>query len=107
LRGNGIAGSSVQMAIGPKRDTNYFLAHRLDWQQLSDGKRFGVRAQVQDSTGLGVPKFNLNSATIFYETARRKLTLMDFPLEVNGGIEAKVSMYSAYNVYPIRGASLA
>ncbi len=32
---------------------------------------------------------------------------MDFPLEINGGAEAKVSMYSAYNVYPIRGASFA
>src|SRR5215813_13800321 len=37
--GNGIVGSSVQMAVGPSGDINSFFTHRLDWQQVKDGYR--------------------------------------------------------------------
>src|SRR5262249_40851632 len=103
--GNGIVGSSVQMAVGPRGDINSFFTHRVDWQQVKGGYRLGIHAQLQDSATSGLPVFNMNSVAISYETPRTKLSLMDFPLEINGGAEAKVSMYSAYNVYPIRGAS--
>jgi hypothetical protein len=105
--GNGIVGSSVQMAVGPRGDVNSFFTQRMDWQQLKDGYRVGVHAQLQDSATSGLPGFNMSSIAVSYETPRTRLSLMDFPLEINGGVEAKVSMYSAYNVYPIRGASFA
>jgi protocatechuate 3,4-dioxygenase beta subunit len=104
--GNGTIGSAVQVAIGPTGSINTFLTSRLDWHQSSSGRLFTVRGQIQDGTAPGMPAFNMNSVAIGYETQRTRLSVLDFPLQVNGGAEAKVSMYSAYNVYPVRGASL-
>ena len=105
--GHGMVGSAVQMAVGPKGDVNSFFTHRVDWQQLKDGYGLAVHGQFQDGTTSGLPGFNMNSITLSYETPRTRLSLMDFPLEINGGVEAKVSLYSAYNVYPVRGATFA
>src|SRR4051812_42070228 len=78
--GNGMVGSSVQMAVGPRGDINSFFTHRMDWQQVKDGYRVGIHAQLQDGATTGLPGFNMNSIALSYETPRTKLLLMDFPL---------------------------
>ena len=104
--GNGFFGSSMQAFVGPEGNPNFFFLHHLEWQQQNGGNRLSVRGQVQDSTAPGTPLFNANSASIQYSTPQTDLTLMDFPLYVNGGMDAKVSPYSAYNVYMVRGADV-
>src|SRR5206468_2340902 len=69
---------------------------------------FMVRGQAQDTTVSGAPSFNLNSISLSYENSRTRLSLMDFPLEINGGIEAGgITSYAAHNVYTVRGAEVA
>jgi len=104
--GHGSFGSSVQTAIGMDGEPTFFLLHNVEWQQQNGGSRLSIRAQAQDNTMAGAPVFNANLASISYEDARAKVSLMDFPLEVNGGLEAKISPYSAYNVYMVRGADV-
>jgi hypothetical protein len=104
--GNGTFGSNVQVAASPTGGVGTFLTHKFDWHQVNDGRQFTVRGQMQDGTAGGIPAFNMNTLMVGYDSPRTKVSLLDFPLEVNGGLEAKVSMYSAYNVYPIRGASV-
>jgi hypothetical protein len=104
--GNGTFGSAVQVAASPTGGVGTFLTHKFDWHQVNDGRQFTIRGQMQDGTAGGIPAFNMNTLMIGYDSPGTKLSLLDFPLEVNGGLEAKVSMYSAYNVYPIRGASV-
>ncbi|HEY2384953.1 MAG TPA: SdrD B-like domain-containing protein [Terriglobia bacterium] len=104
--GNGTFGSAVQVAASPTGGVNTFFTHKFDWHQLSDGQQFTIRGQIQDGTASGIPRFNMNTLMAGYDSPRMKLSLLDFPLDVNGGLEAKVSMYSAYNAYPIRGASV-
>jgi hypothetical protein len=104
--GQGVVGSSTQVAIAPNGEKTLFLLHHFDWQQRIGDSRLSIRGQAQDSTVPGMPLFNANSASIAYESPRTALTLMDFPLEVNGGMKAKVSPYSTYNAYMIRGADV-
>ena len=102
--GRGYVGSSMQTSMGGAGTPGYLFLHHFEWQQQSDGTRLGIRGQVQDSTFPGAPLFNPNTVSIQYSTKRSELWLMDFPLTVNGGMDAKVSPYSAYNVYMVRGA---
>ena len=102
--GTGYLGSSMQTSIDAAGRPNYFLLHHLEWLQQSPGSRLSIRAQAQDSTLIGAPLFNTNTASVQYSTSRMALSFIDFPLEVNGGMEAKVSANSAYNLYVLRGA---
>ncbi len=104
--GHGSVGTSAQAAIAPNGDAAYFFLHQFQWQEQAKGDRLTIRGQAQDSTIPGSPLFNANSASIVYGTAKVNLSLVDFPLEVNGGLEAKVSSFSTYNAYPIRGAAV-
>jgi SdrD B-like domain/Pilus formation protein N terminal region len=104
--GHGYAGSSTQTFIGPQGNTDFFFLHHLDWQQESQGRRLAIHAQAQDSTTQGSPLFNANSASIQYSTPQTDVSLIDFPLTVNGGMESNLSPHSAYNVYMIRGAEV-
>ncbi len=104
--GYGVYGSSVQTFIGPEGNTDFFFLHHFEWQRQDEGTRLSIRGQAQDTTLPGVPLFNANSASIRFSTARTDLSLIDFPLNVNGGIEAKVSPFSPYNVYMVRGANV-
>ncbi|HEV2349675.1 MAG TPA: SdrD B-like domain-containing protein [Terriglobia bacterium] len=102
--GSGYLGSSMQTSIDARGRPDFYFLHHFEWQQQSDGARLSIHGQAQDSTLLGAPLFNANTASVQYSTSRMALSLIDFPLEVNGGMEAKVSANSAYNVYMLRGA---
>lgn len=102
--GTGYAGSSMQTSIDAQGHPNFYLLHHLEWQQQTGASRLSIHAQAQDSTLPGAPLFNANTASVQYSTARMALSLIDFPLEVNGGMEARVSANSPYNVYMMRGA---
>lgn len=102
--GRGYVGSSMQTSGGSAANREFFFLHHLEWQQKMGEDRLSIHAQAQDSTIPGAPLFNANSASLQYSTPHSELSLIDFPLNVNGGLEAKVSSYSAYNVYMIRGA---
>jgi hypothetical protein len=104
--GAGVIGSSLQSSIGPTGNANWFQLHHLDWQQQSDGKRIAVRGQVQNSNVAGAPEFNVNTASVTYETPSMKLSLMDYLLELHSNADARMSPYSAYNVQMLRGANL-
>jgi hypothetical protein len=104
--GHGVIGSSMQAFIDPQGNTDYFFLHHFEWQQQFDQNRLSIHGQVQDSTASGAPLFNTNSVSVQYTTPRTDLKLIDFPLFLNGGLEANVSSYSAYNVYTIRGADV-
>jgi len=104
--GNGVIGSSMQAFIDPQGKAVYFFLHHFEWQQQFDKDRLTIHGQVQDSSALGAPLFNTNSVSVQYSTPRTDLKLVDFPLFVNGGLEAKVSSFSADNVYTIRGGDV-
>ena len=103
--GTGTIGSSMQTSLNPNGTAGWFQLHHLEWQQQNDGKRIAVRGQVQNGNVVGAPRFNLNSASIAYETPRVKLSLVDFLVEMHASAEAKISPYSSYNVQMLRGAS--
>ncbi len=96
----------MQTFIGPQGHADLLFLHNFEWRQQTDISRLTINGQVQDSTVFGAPGFNANSASIQYMTQRAKIDLIDFPLSVNGGVEAQVSSNSLYNVYIIRGARL-
>src|SRR5271169_1181949 len=104
--GNGDVGSSMQTAIDSQGNAEYLFLHHFDWQQQFDKDRLSIHGQVQDSSALGTPLFNPNTVSVEYSTPRTDLKLIDFPLFVNGGLETKVSSFSTYNVYAIRGADV-
>jgi len=101
--GNGFIGSSVQAFIDPQGNTDYFMLHHFDWQQQFGADRLTIHGQAQDATAAGAPRFNANSLSVQYTTPRRSVELGDFPLTLNGGLETKVTPYSSYNMYVIRG----
>jgi len=104
--GNGAVGSMMQSFIDPQGNVVYFFLHHFDWQQQFDKDRLTIHGQVQDSSAQGAPLFNTNTVSVEYSTPRTDLKLIDFPLFVNGGLETKVSSYSTYNVYAIRGGDV-
>lgn len=104
--GSGFIGSSAQTSAGSTGNPDFLFLHHLDWQQQNGQTRLGIHAQAQDSTVPGSPLFNTNSASVEYSTPRTALSLIDFPLTVNGGSEARLSPYSTYNVYMVRGADV-
>jgi hypothetical protein len=104
--GRGVFGSSVQTFSGSGAETTYFLLHRFDWQQENNGRRLTIRGQAQDSTVPGTPLFNANTASIQYSTPNASFSLIDFPLAMAGGLQGRITPYSAYNTYMIRGADV-
>lgn len=102
--GTGMVGSSMQTFFDPQGKASFFLMHQFDWQQKIDNGRLSIHGQAQDSTSPGAPLFNANSLSIRYTTPSSDLKLMDFPLWLNGGPETKISSYSGFNVYEVRGA---
>jgi hypothetical protein len=102
--GSGYLGSSTQTTIDSTGHPDFYFTHHLEWQQQTGSNRLSIHAQAQDSTLPGAPLFNANTASIQYSTPRLALSLIDFPLSVNGGMESKNSANSTYNVYMLRGA---
>ncbi|HLY62627.1 MAG TPA: SdrD B-like domain-containing protein [Terriglobia bacterium] len=102
--GTGMVGSSMQTFIDPQGKADFFFTHQFDWQQKIDDGRLSIHGQAQDSTSPGMPLFNANTLSIRYSTPMSDLKLMDFPLWLNGGPETKISTYSGFNVYEVRGA---
>jgi SdrD B-like domain len=102
--GTGYMGSSMQTSIDSQGHPNFFFLHHVEWQQQTPASRLSIHGQAQDSTLYGAPLFNANTASVQYSTSHMALSFIDFPLEVDGGMEAKVSANSASNVYMLRGA---
>jgi len=105
--GNGLFGSSIQTFLDPAGHPTHMLLHHFDWRQQTPSGRLSITGQAQNNTTAGAPLLNLNSTSITYEGARTKFSLMDFPLEVNGGSEARITPFSPHNVYTLRGADIA
>ncbi len=106
MMGSGEISSAVQSISGGGMPSGLVLFHRLDWEQGAADGHLSIRAQGQDSTLTGSPLFNLNTATIQYQTPHVVLTLLDSSFNLNGGPTAQVVPSVQYGGLVFRGADL-
>jgi hypothetical protein len=106
--GNGMAGSTTRAATSPGSPTNLLFSHYFNWTENDGGNRLTINGQMEDNNVSGAPWFNANSASVQYHTPRMDLSLMDFPLDLTGLLDAQSqgTPYTLFNVFTIRGGDL-
>jgi hypothetical protein len=102
--GHGRAGTSVMMN-GAASATPFVTHEYWDWQQGRNGERLSVRGFTNTYTGSG-HAFNVGSFSIEQTSGNRRLSLVDFTLNM-GVADSPSASLSQYGAVGVRGVDYA
>jgi len=107
-KANGMFTSNVQDSNQSSRVHQLVVSNRLDWNEQSGTNR--IRLQIQGETGASLEatnkSYNIRTASVQYITQRAVLTLLDFNVDVSGGIHSETTPAVSTNTILLRGVSL-
>lgn len=106
-KANGVLATTVQLTNQNSRLQQLLISNQLNWNdQIGENK---LRIQVQGESGPAIgsndPSYNVRTASLQYIMAQSVWTIIDFNVDVSGGIRSQMTPYLSSNTMLLRGAS--
>ncbi len=107
-RANGVLTSNVQDLNQSSRIQQMLVSNRLDWTEQSETNRLHLQIEAESGASLDSTSetYNVRTASVQYIVKQNVLTLMDFNVDVSGGIQNETSPAISSNTILLRGASV-